>query len=338
MEVSESLPPAIAEAIELSINASIKTYRYVLPTQLLVKVIDPAMDCRSIQADCGLDRPFDARSVCQDVIVPFDRENQNVLGGSPEPYVNNPLRIPAVLKKHRKAQRNPKEFDLLSLVLDFAQANPQLASALFDAVLAAIKQRLESVAVVYAVPNRVSQEQTILLLNEYLHEKTGGLRLQAAAVALFRSIGELLQLYSQVQSNRINAADSATGSAADLECIDSSGQVILAVEVKDQHLELRHVQDKLPGIREKGVRELIFLIQGKVAPRDEKEINDLTHKQFVSGQNIYVCRFDTFLEACLVLFAEPGRRVFLQHIGEELDAINADFNHRKAWQELLARI
>lgn len=335
---ASNLPPAIIEAVTASINADTKSYRYVLPTQLLVKVTDPSLDCRSVQADCGLDRPFDARSVCQKVIVAFDRENQNVLGGAPEPYVNNPLRIPAILKKHRKAQRNQAEFNRLLQVLEFAQDNPALLPELFDVVLIAIRRRMEQVAIVYPVPNRVSLEQTRNILHEFLREKTGGLRLQAIAVALFRTIGSLLRLFDRVESNRINAADAATGSAADLECLDSAGRIVFAVEVKDQQLELRHVQDKLPKIREKGIRELIFLIQGRVAAKEEPAVDDLIRKQFASGQNIYLCPFDAFLEACLVLFGEAGRRVLLQNVGEELDRIKADFQHRKVWQELLSSI
>src|SRR3989304_270836 len=72
---SSSLPQNIIEAINRSINASSKTYRYVLPTHLLAKAVDPSLDCRSVQAGSGLGGSFDARSICHKVIVPFDRLN-----------------------------------------------------------------------------------------------------------------------------------------------------------------------------------------------------------------------------------------------------------------------
>src|SRR5579863_2057347 len=93
---ADVLPTKISEAISRSIDSATKTYRYVLPTQLLAKLVDADLDCRCIQVGSGLKNSFDARSVCHEVIVPFDRENHGVLGGSAEPYLNNPLRIPAI--------------------------------------------------------------------------------------------------------------------------------------------------------------------------------------------------------------------------------------------------
>lgn len=333
-----SLPKPLEQAIEDSVNAQTKSYRYVLPTQLLAKVVDPALDCRSVQADSGLDQAFDARSICQKVIVPFDRENQNVLGGSTEPYVNNPLRIPAIKPEFKKAQKNKAEFENLIVALDHAQEHPQSVPELFDRVLWAIKKRLNETAIVYPVPNRVSIEQAKELLAEFLETRTGGLRLQIVVVALFECIGELFHLFEEIRSHRINAADASTGSVADLECIDREGNVVFAIEVKDQRLELRHIQDKLPAVREKGIREFIFLIQGQVAAEDRQSVSELVRSQFITGQNLYLLEFGPFLEACLTLFGEAGRRKFFLAIGQELDRMKADFPNRKAWSEILSKI
>jgi hypothetical protein len=83
--ISDEVPQSIRDAIIRSINSKTKTYRYVLPTQLLAKATDSALDCRTIQANAQMIGAFDARSVCQDVIVPFDRATESVLGGSAEP-------------------------------------------------------------------------------------------------------------------------------------------------------------------------------------------------------------------------------------------------------------
>ncbi len=96
----------LLESIRLSVNSNTKTYRYVLPTQLLAKIADPALDCRSLQAGADRTGSFDARTIAHQVIVPFDQSNDRVLGGSPEPYVNNPVRVPEVSEQYRSAQRN----------------------------------------------------------------------------------------------------------------------------------------------------------------------------------------------------------------------------------------
>jgi hypothetical protein len=160
-------------------------------------------------------------------------------------------------------------------------------------------------------------------------------RLQAVTVALFRCVGEYFGIFSLVESANINAADASTGSAADLECKDETGHVVMAVEVKDRQLTLRHAQDKLPNIRSKGIRELLFLVQEGIISQDLEPVNSLIDREFVTGQNIYVCEFREFLRSCLVLLGESGRRTFLQYIGEELEKQRLDISHRKKWCSLL---
>lgn len=82
------------------LKSETKSYHYVLPTQLLSKVVEHSRDCRSLQASYDKPGAFDARSIAHKVIIPFDKKNHNVLGGSSEPYVNNPLRYPAVTREY----------------------------------------------------------------------------------------------------------------------------------------------------------------------------------------------------------------------------------------------
>ena len=338
-DVGDSTVPAnVLEGIRKSVNSKTKTYRYVLPAQLLPKLVEPSLDCRSVQAGAALTGSFDARSICQHVIVPFDRANNNVLGGSSEPYANNPLRIPAIVAGARAAQKDKAGFDHLRVVLDYAEGHADKVELLVRLTLAAVRSRLAEVSVVYPVPNRASLGQASDALSSFLGERSGGLRMQAVAVALFRTIGGRFGLFREVRSNHINAADASTGSAADLECVGAAGEIVLAVEVKDRQLELRQVQDKLPGVREKGVRELLFLIQGGIVGSDVDTVNELISRQFVTGQNVYVVEWYSFTSSCLMLFGEEGRRDFLKHVGRELDERKVDIRHRRQWASLLESI
>ena len=84
----------IKRLIVESLTGRIKSYHYVLPTQLLAKCVDPKLDCHSLQTAYNKRGSFDARTIAHGVLVPFDQSNHRVLGGSAEPYVNNPLRYP----------------------------------------------------------------------------------------------------------------------------------------------------------------------------------------------------------------------------------------------------
>ncbi len=338
LEGEMCLPPEISDAISRTTNSKTLTYRYVLPTQILAKVVSPALDCRSIQAGSGLDGSFDARSLCHQVIVAFDRQNDSVLGGSKEPYLNNPLRIPVIHSKYRTAQKDKAGFDDLQTVLDYVEEHSDCALSALRVVLLAIRERLRCTSLTYPVPNRISLAQCSQVVLAFVAERTGGMRLQTACVALFRCIGQMFGVFATVEAENINAADSSTGSAADLECKDREGNIVLAVEVKDQQLTLRHALDKLPGARSKGIRELIFLVQGGIAAAEAESVRNLIDREFITGQNIYVCEFAAFMESCLVLVGERGRRIFLECIGKELDERRVDIEHRRKWAGLLSSI
>lgn len=158
-----SLPEEVVAAVSRCVGSKTKSYRYVLPTQLLAKLVDAELDCRSVQASSGLDKSFDARSLGHSVIVDFDRANHNVLGGSPSPYLSNPLRIPAITSAYRQQQKDKAGFDDLMRVLDYAQQNPDKVAVLYKAVMLAIRERLAEVVIIYPVPNRVSLTQALAL-------------------------------------------------------------------------------------------------------------------------------------------------------------------------------
>jgi hypothetical protein len=162
--------------------------------------------------------------------------------------------------------------------------------------------------------------------------------MQSVAEALFAMIGSRFGIFTRVRSSDVNAADASTGNVADLECVDDEGRIIIAVEVKDRQLTLRQIQDKLPSVREKGVRELLFVVQGGVIDQDTDDVRKTIEQQFITGQNLYVTEWTVFLSSCLVQFGELGRREFLSSIGTVLDKYNADIIHRRKWAELLGAI
>lgn len=337
-----SLADAISDmdlhtAIQDSINAPTRTYRYVLPTQLLAKSVDASLDCRALQVAAGTKGAFDARTICHRVIVPFDRAHESVLGGSPEPYVNNPLRIPAITRQYEAQQQNKSGWALLCDVLDAVQlANDlEFTRAVFKQTLIEIHRRLTKVRVTYPTPQRISSERAAGLVADFLASQSGGDRAQAVASALFRAIGTTFGIYTDVRRSRTNAADIAAGQVADLECV-AGDHIVLAVEVKDQPLTLRHVQDKVLTMRSLQVTELAFLALKGVEAQERPQIDALIAREFSSGQNIYVLdSFAQLFAVMLALLGESGRRTFLDAIGEELDRYGSDLSHRKAWQQLL---
>jgi len=331
--------PLLLESIRAAVNSRTKTYRYVLPTQLAAKVAEPRVDSRCLQASRGGEGAFDARTVAHKVVVPFDQENERVLGGSVEPYVNNPLRVSEVSSRHRAAQKNQTDWDHLCTVLNEVerQNTPLFSRQVLKQTLIEVYRRLSQVKVAYPAPLRISLDRTIELVEDFLSEQSGGDRLLALTSALFATIGRRFGLFLTVQRASITAADAATGLLADLECISENGETVLAVEVKDRELTVSQLRGKLSTLREKRVAEIFVVAQRGVAQGQEGEVQDVIAREFVSGQNIYTTDLVSLARSALALTGEQGRREFLAAVGEQLDGYGSDISHRRAWAALVAQ-
>jgi len=339
-EMKDVLGPDWAACIRECLTSRMKTYHYVLPTQLLCKCVNPKLDCHSLQTAYGGPGAFDARSIAHDVIVPFDQKNHRVLGGSTEPYVNNPLRCPGVTGVYREQQKNKQDWDKLVSVLDAVESHKkprEFASKAFRQVLIETYRLLAGATVLYPTPNRVSLAQTTTLISDFVRQKSGGERLEAVCAALFRAISSEMGIFDDVRRSKVNAADAASGMGADIECYLNK-QLVLLVEVKDRSLTLTQLDAKLDIARSRKISELLFLAENGV-PRDEKAATkDRIAREFASGQNVYVSSFSDFSAGILILLGERGRVAFLSFVGEELDRASAAIEHRQAWSDLLRSV
>jgi hypothetical protein len=336
LDVTDENIQKLKTLIHECLTSKIKTYHYVLPTHLLAKCVNPKLDCHSIQTAYNKPGAFDARTIAHSIIVPFDQENHKVLGGSAEPYVNNPLRCPAIIEKYQAQQKNKKDWAKLITVLDAVEnANDiEFTKRTFKQTLIEIHRLLSDVQVVYPTPNRVSLNQTLNLISEFTADKSGGDRVEAICTALFKAIAKQFNLFDVVKRQKVNATDASSGMSADIECF-FNGKIVLLIEVKDRSLSLTQLDAKLDIARSKKISEILFLAEQGIEKGDKKKTEKRIMNEFTSGQNIYISTFVDFSAGILILLGEKGRVNFLSSIGKELDNANSSISHRKAWAALL---
>jgi len=330
---------ALIPLIRDCLTSIIKTYHYVLPTQLLAKSVAPELDAHSLQSAYKAPGAFDARTVAHKVIVPFDRANHRVLGGSPEPYVNNPVRVPGVIPAYRDQQKVKEDWDRLVAVLDAVEeANDEtFTEQAFEQVLFEIYSLLADVVVVYPTPNRISLDRANYLIEQYLATGSGGDRMEAICAALFQTVGDRFGIFDEVRREKVNAPDAFSGMSADIECwLDD--RVVLLVEVKDRALTLVQLDDKLDHARARHIAEILFIAKSGKHPDNVEEIDSRILSEFASGQNIYVSNFFDFALGIMILLGEAGRVDFIDRMGKELDRVHSNIAHRKAWAELLKQV
>ena len=125
--------------------------------------------------------------------------------------------------------------------------------------------------------------------------------------------------------------------AADLECVDDDGKVVLAVEVKERTLTLTDVEGTLRKGRQRKIKDIFFSTPG-VRNDDQHAIEERINRAFASGQNLYVFDFFELARSVLALGGEPIRFTFIKQVGEHLDVWNTQPIHRQAWKRLLERL
>jgi hypothetical protein len=140
-----------------------------------------------------------------------------------------------------------------------------------------------------------------------------------------------------VKHEKVTAADASSGMVADIECYLNK-KIILLVEVKDRNLTFTYLDAKLSQARTKRISEILFLAEQGIKKADVDKVNKRVRHEFTSGQNVYVSNFLDFSSGLLILFGETGRVNFLEDVGKELDRVNAEISHRRAWSELLKKI
>jgi len=328
---------AVAARIRQVVNSKTKSYHYVLPTQVGAKVVDASLDARCCQAQRGGRGAFDARSLCTKAVVPFDKTHDNVLGGSGDPYVNKPLRYPEVTSEFRQSQLNKDDWDALCAVLEAVEEwdAAELTAAVFRQTMLEIRLRLQEVGVRYPVPLRLPLDTTQKLVEEYLSNDSGGVRLQATATALFWALGDKYGF--SVLSSGPTTADTPSGRIADIECQDEQERTFLAIEVKDRSLTVVEAESTLSRAREQSVSEILVIAQNGVSSAESNEMSVLVSEEFAKGQNLYVFPDAVeFIGPLLVIVGEDGRSRFLQGVGQYLDEYALPYDHRKCWGKLLS--
>lgn len=330
----------LQKAIENSINSNTKSYRYVLPTQLLAKVTNSSVDCVCMQKKRGGPGAFDARSFCKKTVTLFDRKNENVLGGAPDPYVNNPLRGEEVTKEYRLDKKDKEGWDILCSFLRRVEErnNPDFTDKVFNQTLLEINRRLEKTEVTYPIPSRISLKQIESLVGKYLSEPSGGARPEVITYSVFETTREELGFLREVAYSKPTASDSSMRRVADVECYDPGGNIVLVAEVKDAELEKDDVEDTVHKAREEGVSEIFFITTEGIRQSEREEIERLVKSEFESGQNIYIMTPLGLARPMLALLGENGRRNFLVTMKETLEEGGYSYKHRKKWAELLKEI
>lgn len=314
------------------------SYRYPVITQLLAKCTDPELDCTCIQAtrEPVTAGNFDARSVCHEVVVPWEFSNECPLGGSKEPYINNPLRVPEFSDTYGTKQKNRAHWQLLIELFQHIEKNPKDALPAFRQALMHVKAIQLEQHLDYPAPLRLSLLATLNAVRQFLSQKSGGERLQLVCFALMSALKTHWGIYDEVNTAKINASDAAGRRPADVTCM-KDGETVLAIEVKDRDLTLELLESSIRNARIDNVRELMAFVNWKSTP-PTNAFEQRIQEEFGKGMNVYVTSSEEFLTLNLMLLGEDGRKVFVKEMCEGLETMSVPFIAKREWARILSSI
>ena len=315
-------------AVDKLVNSGVVSIRYALITQLLGKIADPSRDILAIQA-AGGERGWDARSFAKNVVVPWVAANRNILGTSPDPYVNNPLRRERLDSRAPLMNRELWD-DLVGYLGPLDTADRQVLEENLRRCLGSVARRGRRQDTTLILPPRVSLERLCEMTGDFIGKPSGGLRPLAIGVALMKVLGEAFTLFDRVDSQGINEADSQSDAAGDITCYKDDAAV-LVVEVKDRGITFDDCSDTATKARGSGITNILFTAPG-VVEESEITIRALKSKLWREGCNLYHVDMVSFMEHVFVLLDEKWRIELLKRTAEELD-LRGRFEDRVEWNE-----
>ena len=326
-ETGGGLPADVRDSIAVVINGNRKTFRYMLFVGLLVAVTDRRYHPRCLQLKArdklvatGKEA-FDARSLCKNVVVPFEKEIlKGRIGGSCDPYVSNPARLPMVEPGNDvKGGLDQKLLNRLYDVLEFANgADDVLRKKMFSFAYAQVLKRppTETSLLDFGTLNGTA----IMAGNffDFLESPTQGASAVAVLAAYFR-------IYygrgTKVVVHPITESGASSREVGDIDLKLGNGTEC-AVEVKDKPYKEVDVNHACEKALQAGVSKVVFAF-GPQAEKKRPPDGILRNFWIEKGVELLFLSISAVIGVALTISDDAKRSEFAMAIGDALSEMNA---------------
>ena len=303
------------ELIDAVLDSEPKTYKYILLTALLAKATDGTLNPLCLQKGADLPGAYDARSLCHKVFVPFETSVlKKALGGSNEPFLNKPARVPALDKSNPARGGEGRRIlcalcDGLPTIADSGDAFACLVYAL--AKLIRVRDEMERLT---AVSIRQSPDSPLKLL-EYMEralEKSYEGEILTLMVAGTYYLRYRKREEMRVEVHPVNQSGASGRDVSDLD-IYCSGQLVGTNELKDKaysETDVRHAADKAI---QAGGTQMLF-IEGPRGKADGNFVKALEEEYRAQGFLLMVTPCAAFFRTMLFCADAVDFAAFLRFV------------------------
>ena len=325
-----------SKLIEHILNGTHKTYKYVLVTALLAKATNEAINPLALQAGAPISGAYDARSLCHDVVVEFERDHlQKALGGSNEPFLNKPARF-THLSNSNAVRRGKDKATLDGLITLLSKIDSSTeATEYLSCALNVLKSRI--VAYQELINSKISHEPTLVEIYQFIELfLTKSFEGETSAII----VGSLEEIYHSRQSqdysvktHKVNQSGASSNEIGDVD-VYKNGVFHHGIEVKDKNFsqyDLEHAMDKI--VLAGGVKGQF--IYGPNASFDRDKIEERISRYLNDGFMVFISNI--FLYSRFMLFKSGigKREEFIKGIIKTSVEINSK-EETKSWiQEVI---
>ena len=320
-ETGEGLPPDVVNGVSSLLCGPHKTFRYMLFTGLLASVSDKSLHPRCLQVNASVAGAYDARSLCQKVVVPFEKKMLNGrLGASNEPFANKSARF-AMIEKTNNVRKgaDARALNTLYDVLEYVRlADDATRVKVFRwslAVISRLPPNKSSVAVLSPVEDANLGPDAFF---DFFESHTGGVSAVASFAATMRFVyGDKARL----EVHPATESGASSKEVGDIDIVFDDGRKF-AVEVKDKtysDVDVNHACEKAVAA---GVRKLIFAI-GASAERVRVQEGALIDYWAGKGVELSFLKISEPLGVAMAISGAEERRGMASEIGAVLDEMNA---------------
>ena len=326
-ETGAGLPPDVLNGVSKVLCGPHKTFRYMLVTGLLAAVSDKSLHPRCLQVNAGIPGAFDARSLCQKVVVPFEKKMLNGrLGASNEPFANKSARFDMIRKTNNvRKGADQKTLYMLYDMLEYVRtANEEDRIRTFRYALSVILKLPPSQSSVTVLPSISATNTGSEAFFEFLGAHTKGVSAVATLAAAYKA------LYTKPMKMQVHPATESGASSREVGDIDIElqGGRRIAVEVKDKpytDVDVNHACEKALAA---GVGKVIFAV-GTCAEKARVQEGALIAVWAERGIELSFLRISGLLGAATAIGSAEDRHRMASDIGDALDEMSAPAEVKK---------
>lgn len=310
----KSIDCKFSEFIDLILDNTHLTYKYILFTAILSKATDATVNPLALQKKSKLPGAYDARTICHKVIVPFEMETLGkALGGSNEPFLNKPARNKELSTSN--PVRNGKDALLLEKLCDTL---PQISSKeAFVSLIYIIKKLLiikEEKLKLRQIEIKTVDDSIVNFLvfcNKVLDKNIEGESLTLLIAGIYK---ELYKNSSDiiVEVHPVNQSGASSKEVSDLD-IYHNDKLIISNELKDKvysESDVRHAMDK---VIESGGNKMFFIEGPRATYKSDKPINSLIIEYAQKGAHLTVISSTNFINVIINLIINFDFQNFIRY-------------------------